>query len=141
MQSAQKVAESVNFFIVNNSQNVNSMKCSTSRLQMRQDYHHEISSERTRVEVVQYSIYFCEVKLYATKMTSSVFCTRYGILRHEGDLSRRVSVRAVSSSTLGGQRSTFVSTTNTGTESASASPRCSRVVPTRPMFEPTISIE
>lgn len=69
--------------------------------------------------------------------TSSLDLTMTGTLRQPEDLRIRTSRRSVSCSTFGGHMSILVTTTNTGTESASASPRCSFVMPTIPAFAPT----
>lgn len=69
--------------------------------------------------------YLSETKFVAETTTSSVFCTMTGILRQPGDFRILAKSFMVSWSTLGGHMSIFVTTTNTGTLSASASPRCS----------------
>ena len=69
--------------------------------------------------------YLSETKFVADTTTSSVFCTMTGILRQPGDFRILAKSFMVSWSTLGGHMSIFVTTTNTGTLSASASPRCS----------------
>ena len=69
--------------------------------------------------------YLSETKFVAETTTSSVFCTMTGILRQPGDFRILAKSFMVSWSTLGGHMSIFVTTTNTGTLSANASPRCS----------------
>lgn len=69
--------------------------------------------------------YLSETKFVAETTTSSVFCTMTGILRQPGDFRILAKSFIVSWSTLGGHMSIFVTTTNTGTLSANASPRCS----------------
>ena len=66
-----------------------------------------------------------DVKFAAEVMTSSSPCTMTGILRQPGDLRTRASSFMVSCRTLGGHMSILVTTTNTGTLRARASPRCS----------------
>lgn len=72
-----------------------------------------------------YGTYLSETKFVADTTTSSVVCTMTGILRQPGDFRILDKSFMVSWSTLGGHMSILVTTTNTGTLSASASPRCS----------------
>lgn len=80
--------------------------------------------------------YLSDVKLVAEHTTSSWFCTRMGIFLQPGDLRIRCSILRVSWRTLLGHMSIFVTTTNTGTLRASASPKCSFVIPITPALAP-----
>ena len=82
-------------------------------------YANSVTNEDTR------DTYLSETKFVAETTTSSVFCTMTGILRQPGDFRILAKSFMVSWSTLGGHMSIFVTTTNTGTLSANASPRCS----------------
>ena len=66
-----------------------------------------------------------EEKLVAEVMTSSCVDTTTGILRQPGDFSILTSSFMVSWRMLAGHMSILVITTNTGTLSARAKPRCS----------------
>ena len=80
--------------------------------------------------------YLSEEKLVAEQTTSSLFCTRTGILRQPGDLSILCNNFRVSSRTLAGHMSILVTTTKTGTWRAKARPRCSFVIPMIPALAP-----
>lgn len=69
-------------------------------------------------------------------MTSSFVLTITGTFLQPGDLSIRTNSLNVSCSILGGHISIFVTTTNTGTLSANARPKCSLVIPIIPAFAP-----
>lgn len=77
-----------------------------------------------------------ETKLVALTMTSSFVLTMTGTFLQPEDLRIRMSSLRLSCSTLGGHMSILVTTTNTGTDSASARPRCSFVMPTMPALAP-----
>ena len=65
--------------------------------------------------------------------------TRKGRLRTPGFFRMAPSVDSVCRSTCSGARSTLVTTKKAGTLSASATPRCSRHMPTTPALAPTIT--
>eukprot|EP00053_Salpingoeca_punica_P017183 m.164586 g.164586 ORF g.164586 m.164586 type:complete len:380 (-) comp17140_c0_seq2:260-1399(-) len=81
-----------------------------------------------------------DTKLVAQTTASSSVLTTMGTLRQPGLFRILWSTCMVSARTSGGHMSIFVTTTYTGTFSASASRRCSLVMPTMPMFAPTISM-
>ena len=66
-----------------------------------------------------------DVKFRADVMTSSCVDTTTGIFRQPGDLRILMSSFMLSRRTLGGHMSILVTTTNTGTLSARAKPKCS----------------
>ena len=79
-------------------------------------------------------------KPFAATMSSSFDLTTYGCLRAPGSLRRRCSCFIVSRITGSGQRSTFVTTTKSGTLSAIAMPTCSLVMRVTPWLAPTTTI-
>ena len=79
-------------------------------------------------------------KPLAATMSSSFDLTTYGCLRAPGSLRRRCSCFIVSRITGSGQRSTFVTTTKSGTLSAIAMPTCSFVIRVMPWLAPTTTI-
>lgn len=81
--------------------------------------------------------YLSDLKLAAQNIVSLTFCTRTGIFLQPGDLSTLCIIFSVSARTFSGHMSILVITTNTGTLSANASPRCSLVIPITPALAPT----
>lgn len=78
----------------------------------------------------------CDTKFVALSTTSSDVRTITGTLRHPCDFNTLHSNFKLSCRIFGGHISILVTTTNTGTDNASANPKCSFVIPTMPAFAP-----
>lgn len=81
--------------------------------------------------------YLSDTKLVALNTTSSGDLTITGTFRQPGDFSILTNIFKLSCRTLAGHMSILVTTTNTGTDNASAKPKCSFVIPIIPALAPT----